>query len=62
MGNHALEAYFRLHAGVRLVDEDRAAEGEIELEQALAFYREVGASRYVAEIESSLAGAQSESA
>ena len=35
---------------------------EVELEQALAFYRSVDASAYVAQIESALAGAQSESA
>jgi hypothetical protein len=62
MGNVALEAHFRLHAGTRLLGEDRATEGESELEQALAFYRDVDASHYVAEIEASLAEAQSESA
>ena len=35
---------------------------EVELERALAFYRSVDASAYVAQIESALAGAQSESA
>ena len=35
---------------------------EAELERALAFYRSVDASFYVAQIESALAGAQSESA
>ena len=35
---------------------------ESQLERALAFYRSVGASRYVAEIEARLAGAQIESA
>jgi len=62
MGNLALEAHFRLHAGLRLLDEDRVAEGESELEKVLAFYREVGASHHVAEIEAALGGAQSESA
>ncbi len=62
MGNLALEAQFRLHAGLRLLEEDRVAEGEIELEKALTFYRKVGASHHVAEIEGALAGAQSESA
>ena len=40
----------------------RIADGEVELEQALAFYRSVDASAYVAQIESALAGAQSDSA
>ena len=40
----------------------RHAEGKLELERALAFYRSVAASAYVAQIEATLSGAQSESA
>jgi hypothetical protein len=45
-----------------MLADGRHAEGEVELERALAFYRSVDASAYVAQIESALAGSQSESA
>ncbi|MDQ3121569.1 MAG: hypothetical protein M3Q59_03405, partial [Actinomycetota bacterium] len=61
-GNQALQAYARHFAGLRLLDEGRTDEGAIELEKALAFYRPVGASHYVAVAEARLASAQSESA
>jgi class 3 adenylate cyclase/tetratricopeptide (TPR) repeat protein len=61
-GAIALEATLRRHAGERLVELGRPAEGTVELERALAFYRSVDASAYVARIEATLAGAQSASA
>jgi hypothetical protein len=45
-----------------MLADGRDPEGEVELERAVAFYRSVDASAYVAQIESALAGAQSESA
>jgi hypothetical protein len=56
-GSPTLEANLRRHAGLR-----GGADGQAQLERALAFYRSVDASHYVAEIEAALAGAQSESA
>ena len=61
-GNVTSEANLRKHAGMRMLDAGEAAAAEVELERALAFYRSVDATAYVAEIESALAGAQSESA
>jgi len=61
-GNPTLEAYLRYFAGLQLLDEGRADEGATELEKALAFYRPVAASHYVAAAEARLAGVQSESA
>ncbi len=61
-GNPTIEANLRKHAGLRMLAAGRTAEAEVELERALAFYRSVDASAYVAQIESALAGAQSESA
>jgi tetratricopeptide (TPR) repeat protein len=49
------EAYSRLRAAGALIEARRRPEGEGELERALAFYREVGATRYIAEAESLLA-------
>jgi tetratricopeptide (TPR) repeat protein len=42
-GALAPQAYLRLYAGLRLLDEGRTDEGRIELERALAFHREVSA-------------------
>jgi hypothetical protein len=61
-GNPTIEAQLRKHGGLRLLAAGRIADAEVELERALAFYRSVDASAYVAQIESALAGAQSESA
>jgi class 3 adenylate cyclase/tetratricopeptide (TPR) repeat protein len=61
-GNPTIEANLRKHAGLRKLAEGRFADGGVELERALTFYRSVDASFYVAQIESALAGAQSESA
>jgi tetratricopeptide (TPR) repeat protein len=49
------EAYARLRAAKQLVQEGRRAEADAELQQALAFWREVGAKRYVREGEALLA-------
>ena len=62
MGSPTLEAEDRLHAGRRFVEQGHRAEADVELQKALAFYRSVDATAYVAEIEALLAGAQSESA
>ena len=61
-GNVTSEANLRKHAGMRMLDAGEAAAAEVELQRALAFYRSVDATAYVAQIESALAGAQSESA
>ena len=62
MGNPTLEARQRLFAGELLVDRGAYAEGEAELDKALAFYRPVAATYYVERAESALARAQRESA
>jgi tetratricopeptide (TPR) repeat protein len=49
------EAYARLRAARQLVEEGRRPEADAELNRALAFYREVGASAYVREGEALLA-------
>jgi hypothetical protein len=41
------EAYARLRAAEQLASEGRGVEAQPHLERALAFYRSVGASRYV---------------
>jgi tetratricopeptide (TPR) repeat protein len=55
MGSPAPEAFFRLRAAERLVGEGRRAEADEQLRPALAFYRGVGATRYVREGEALLA-------
>ena len=49
------EAYAQLRAAKQLVEEGRRAEADVELNRALAFYREVGATTYVREGEALLA-------
>lgn len=49
------EAYARLRAAKQLVEAGRRAEADAELQQSLAFWREVGAKRYVREGEALLA-------
>ena len=61
-GNPTIEAHIRKHAGFRMLAAGRTADAQVELERALAFYRSVDASAYVEQIESALAGAQSDSA
>jgi class 3 adenylate cyclase/tetratricopeptide (TPR) repeat protein len=55
MGYRPGEAYARLRAAKELVEEGRRAEADAELTRSLAFWREVGASRYVHEGEALLA-------
>jgi hypothetical protein len=55
MGIVSHEAFFRLRAAEQLVDEGHRAEADEQLRRALAFYRSVGAKRYVREGEALLA-------
>ena len=57
MGATVDEAYARLAAARQLLGEGRWAEGDEQLGRALAFYRSVGAKRYVQEGEALLAAA-----
>ncbi len=54
-GNVPLEAFARLRTAERLVAEGRRGEADAQLGMALAFYRSVGATRYVREGEALLA-------
>jgi hypothetical protein len=54
-GNRPDEAYTRLRTAAQLVDEGRRAEADKELQQALLFWRSVGAKRYIREGEALLA-------
>jgi hypothetical protein len=49
------EAYARLCAAEQLIEESRRAEADEQLERALAFWRSVGATRYIREAETLLA-------
>jgi len=49
------EAYARLRAADQLIAQGRRAEGNAQLARALAFYRSVGATRFIREGESLLA-------
>jgi class 3 adenylate cyclase/tetratricopeptide (TPR) repeat protein len=55
MGASMQEAFYRLRAAEALVAEGRRAEADQQLRQALAFYRSVGAARFVREGEALLA-------
>jgi class 3 adenylate cyclase/tetratricopeptide (TPR) repeat protein len=55
IGHFAGEADARLRAAEKLVREGRRAEADVQLQKALAFYRSVGATRYIREAESLLA-------
>jgi class 3 adenylate cyclase/tetratricopeptide (TPR) repeat protein len=55
IGVRPYEAFARLRAAEQLVVQGRRAEADEQLEQSLAFWRSVGASRYVRECESLLA-------
>jgi hypothetical protein len=46
------EAFARLRAAEALIRAGRRAEGDAQLQQALAFYRSVGATAYIREAES----------
>ena len=61
-GAVTIESQLRFRGGQQLIAAGRHAEGAVELERALTFYRSVGAAAYVAKIEAALAGAQSASA
>jgi hypothetical protein len=54
-GFPAVEAELRLRAAEALVAERRRAEADVQLQKALAFYRSVGATRYIREGEALLA-------
>lgn len=56
------EAYLRLRAGESLLAEGSVVEGSAQVESALAFYRGVRATRFVAQAEALLAGARRQSA
>ena len=63
IGAHTYEAAARLRAGKQLVEQGRNAEADDQLQRALAFYRSVGATRYIREGEGLAAvQVQSESA
>jgi hypothetical protein len=51
----SVEAEVRLRAAERLVAKGRRAEADVQLQKALAFYRSVGATRYIREGEALLA-------
>jgi len=55
MGSRTDEAYVRLLASERQLASGRTAEGEANLQQALMFYREVGATLYIERSEALLA-------
>jgi hypothetical protein len=55
LGLRPLEAETRLRAARRLLDEGRRAEADVQLQRALAFWREVGATAYVRNAEVLLA-------
>jgi hypothetical protein len=55
VGALAEEAYARVAAARQLVEQGRRAEADAQLRRALAFYRSVGAVRYVREGEALLA-------
>jgi tetratricopeptide (TPR) repeat protein len=55
LGSPTFEAEARLCAAEELIEAGQSAQGEAELQRALAFYREVGATRYVQQGEALLA-------
>jgi hypothetical protein len=55
MGTPVHDAFYRLRAAEQLVAEGRRAEADEQLGPALAFYRSVGATRYVREGEALMA-------
>ncbi|HLG08072.1 MAG TPA: adenylate/guanylate cyclase domain-containing protein [Gaiellaceae bacterium] len=55
MPNPPLEAWQRRSAGAQLIEAGRRAEGEVELQKALAFYRSVGATFFIQRAEALLA-------
>jgi len=61
-GSPTWEARYRLRAAEELIETGRRAEGEAELQKALAFYRTVGATFYINRIEDLRAKGQRDSA
>ena len=57
IGNFVNEAYTRLRAAEKLRAEGRGADADRQLEQALALWRSVGATRYIREGDALLASA-----
>jgi tetratricopeptide (TPR) repeat protein len=55
MGDRSFEADVRVRAAAALVGAGRRAEADVQLDRALAFYRSVGATRYLREAEALLA-------
>lgn len=55
MGVRYSEAFARLRAAEQLVEEDRRAEADEQLQRSLAFWRSVGATRHIREGEALLA-------
>jgi hypothetical protein len=55
MGAATEEARDRLWLAEALIEQNRRAEADVELQRALAFYRSVGATRYIREAEGLLA-------
>ena len=55
MGARSAAGFFHLQAATRLAGEGPRAEADTQLNEALGFYRSVGASRYVREGEALLA-------
>ena len=57
IGDAELEALARLRAAEQLIAEGRRAEADEQLQRSLAFWRSVGATRYIREGEALLAAA-----
>jgi hypothetical protein len=57
IGSAPNEAFARLAAAERDLSDGRIAEGTLELQRAVAFYRSVGAARYLRRADELLAGA-----
>ena len=55
MGAATQEARVRLWLAETLVEQNRRGEADVELQRALAFYRSVGATRYIRQAEGLLA-------
>ena len=56
------EAYLRLSVGKVMLGDGRTGEGIAQIERALAYYRGVRATRFIAEAEALLAGAEQQTA
>ena len=56
------EAYLRLHVGSQLLADGRDDEGRAQIERALAFYRDVRATRFIAQAQALIATAKQRTA